>query len=165
MIPRQISKNAYDRIFQYKILNNTLFLNKKLYLFGKTESSLCSFCGNVDEDLIHLFANCPETLSLWDHLKANLSSNLLLAELEDKFALLGFYEAATEHFNLENHILLLFKIYIYQSRSRGSLRINDLMKKITDTAKLELSIHPTDTIRQIYYQSKWRPLNGQIQDP
>ena len=31
------------RSFQYKILNSVLFLNKKLYTFGITNTALCSF--------------------------------------------------------------------------------------------------------------------------
>ena len=41
LLPRKVTKNAYDRMFQYKIFNNILFLNKKLFLFGKSETSLC----------------------------------------------------------------------------------------------------------------------------
>ena len=113
MLPRKVTKTAYDRMFQYKILNNTLFLNKKLFLFGKSDTRLCSFCANVDEDMDHLFSDCPETSSLWSLLQTALSPNVMLINLTAKFALLGFYEASPEHFNLLNHILLLFKLYIY----------------------------------------------------
>ena len=34
--------------FQYKILNNVLFLNKKLYTFGITNTSLCSLCNALE---------------------------------------------------------------------------------------------------------------------
>ena len=36
--------NSYLRCFNYKIINNVLYLNKKLFQFGKTQSPLCSFC-------------------------------------------------------------------------------------------------------------------------
>ena len=35
------------RSFQYKILNNILFLNKKLYTFGVTNTALCSLCSSL----------------------------------------------------------------------------------------------------------------------
>ena len=44
--------------FQYKILRNTLYLNQKLFLFRKHNTSLCSFCSfyNLeDETVIRLF--------------------------------------------------------------------------------------------------------------
>ena len=160
MMPRHVTKNAYARIFQYKILNNILFLNKKLFLFGKSNTSMCSFCANVDEDLVHLFSNCPVTIALWALLKTALSPNLLLTDLEAKFALLGFYEAAPEYFKLVNHILLLFKLYVYQCRSSGTLRLNGLLGKITDTAKLEINLAPVGSATHIFYETKWRPLNS-----
>ena len=35
--------NSHLRCFNYKIINNVLYLNKRLFQFGKTQSSLCSF--------------------------------------------------------------------------------------------------------------------------
>ena len=35
MIPRIVSNYTYVKCFQYKVLNNTLFLKKKLFLFKK----------------------------------------------------------------------------------------------------------------------------------
>ena len=40
------------RIFQYKILNNILCVNKMLFKFRKVESPLCSFCKAEDETYI-----------------------------------------------------------------------------------------------------------------
>ena len=42
---------------QYKILNNVLFLNKKLHTFGVKPSPLCSFCNLYDETPYHNFMN------------------------------------------------------------------------------------------------------------
>ena len=44
MLPRLVTYNTYMRSFQYKILNNVLFHNKKLHTFGIKLSPLCSFC-------------------------------------------------------------------------------------------------------------------------
>ena len=41
---RKASANSHLRCFKYKIINNVLHLNKNLFQFGKTQSSLCSFC-------------------------------------------------------------------------------------------------------------------------
>ena len=158
LLPRKASTYGYDRIFQYKILNNVLYLNKKLFLFGKSTVSTCSFCSNADEDLLHLFANCHQTVSLWASLKLALLPYLVLPELEERFALLGFYEALPSKFKLINHILLLFKIYLYKSRDSGFLRIDGIMSKIRETAKLELAIAPRDSVVYRIYESKWSPL-------
>lgn len=157
LLPRKCSIHAYDRVFQYKILNNILYLNKKLHLFGKSQTGLCSFCSIADEDPPHLFAGCQETLALWASLKATLSPYLVLPDLEDKFALLGFYEATYDNFKLVNHVLLLFKIYVYNARDSGFLSPNALLSKIVDIGKLELSLAPAGSNSYIY-EIKWRPL-------
>ena len=41
---RKATANSHLRHFNYEIINNSLYLNKKLFQFGKTQSSLCSFC-------------------------------------------------------------------------------------------------------------------------
>ena len=43
-------------MFHYKILNNVLCLNKHFFHFGLVTSKLCSFCNQVDETVIHIFA-------------------------------------------------------------------------------------------------------------
>ena len=53
MLQRLTTCNAYLHSFQYKILHNILFLNKKLYLIGITKSPLCSYCNTYDETLLH----------------------------------------------------------------------------------------------------------------
>ena len=42
MLPRLVTHNTYMRSFQYKILNNILYLNKKFHIFGIKSSPLCS---------------------------------------------------------------------------------------------------------------------------
>ena len=46
--------------FQFKILNNILYLNKKISKFDLNVSPLCSLC-NHPEDVPHLFCNCAKT--------------------------------------------------------------------------------------------------------
>ena len=44
MTPRTVSSNICMRCFQYKVLKNALFRNKKLFPFQKSNSPMCSFC-------------------------------------------------------------------------------------------------------------------------
>ena len=54
-LPRKVTINAYLRSFQYKILNNILYLNKKLHTFGLSNTQLCSFCKMEEETISNLF--------------------------------------------------------------------------------------------------------------
>ena len=44
ILPRNVSIDTNLCMFQYKILNNILFLNKLLFKFEKVQSPLRSFC-------------------------------------------------------------------------------------------------------------------------
>ena len=57
------------RCFQYKIINNILSLNKKLYIFGISEAPLCSFCHTKEEATFHIFFRCCKTQFLWEELR------------------------------------------------------------------------------------------------
>ena len=44
------------RLFQYKILNNTLFLNDKLHKMNIANNPRCTFCDTENEKFVHFFA-------------------------------------------------------------------------------------------------------------
>ena len=55
--------------FQYKVLNNLLYLNRTLIIFGKSSlSSLCLFCKNAVKTIFNLFYECNITRKFWKSL-------------------------------------------------------------------------------------------------
>ena len=56
--PRLATNDTTLRSFQYEILNNVLFLDKKLYTFGITNTALCSFCNTLEETPMDIFFDC-----------------------------------------------------------------------------------------------------------
>ena len=118
ILPRLTTYNTYLRSFQYKILHNILFLNKKLYLFGITKSALCSYCNTYDETPMHLFCECNYTKYLWLQLNRHFRSDLTFPVLTPQTAILGLFNDSVNNIHLINHILLLFKLYIYKSRNK-----------------------------------------------
>ena len=69
MLPWLTTIESSSRSFQYKILNNILYLNDRLYKFKAVTSPLCSLCKVENESLIHLFCQCIETRKLWHQLQ------------------------------------------------------------------------------------------------
>ena len=53
LLLRKTTINTKYRSFQYKILNNALYLNKILFKFRKVKFPLCSFCNSADKTIIH----------------------------------------------------------------------------------------------------------------
>ena len=68
LIVRKITINSYQRNFQCKILQNILYLNRKLFIFGKIGSHLCSICHSSDETVLHLLRECIHVSQLWSQL-------------------------------------------------------------------------------------------------
>ena len=63
-LPRITTINTYLSSFQYKICNNILFLNKKLFVFWMKNTPSCSFCTKKDESLLHIFSKCTSVIFL-----------------------------------------------------------------------------------------------------
>ena len=78
-------------MFQYKSVNNILFLNKLLCKFKKVPSPLHSLCSFVDETLLHIFYTCSITKRLWNELQYFVSQNLYIPKTTPQTALLGFF--------------------------------------------------------------------------
>ena len=116
LLVRIVTKDSTLRAFQFKLLNNVLYLNKVLFKCGKSGSPLCSFCNVKDETPYHLFYECSHTISLWNQLRHFLSNSLNIPLLTPQSAIFGFINQK-ENFLIINHLLFIFKFYIYNSRS------------------------------------------------
>ena len=81
MLSRLVKHNTYMRYFQHKILNNILYLNKKLQIFGIKSSPLCSFCNVYDEIPFHIFYECDRVKYLWSDLVQCFQNILILPSL------------------------------------------------------------------------------------
>ena len=77
VLTRIATKDSRLWVFQYRLLNNVLYLNKILFRFRKIDSSFFSFCKMIDETLLHLFYNYTKTKLLWDQLKEFISNKTL----------------------------------------------------------------------------------------
>ena len=64
LLPRKVTIDTKLRIFQYKLLNNILYLNKHLFMFRKKDTKHCSFCKLQDKTINHLFVECNYSKNL-----------------------------------------------------------------------------------------------------
>ena len=96
-----------------------------------------SYCNTYDETPIHLFYECNSTKNLWLQLNRHFPCDLTFHALTPQTAMLGLFNDSVSSVRLINHILLLFKLYIYKSRKKHRLNINDLSANILKIKKLE----------------------------
>ena len=93
LFPRATTIESSLRSFQYKMLNNTLYLNKRLFKLNAVESPQCSLCKQCPESVLHLFCTCSVTHSLWVQFCtwASNASILLTSDLDPQYCILGMY--------------------------------------------------------------------------
>ena len=161
-IPQKVTIESSLRIFQYKILNNILYLNNQLFKMQKVESPLCSLCHNMNETVVHLFSECYITQGIWSVIQTWAINVLKLPELDKHVVIYGIHNSNTDANNqLVNHVVLLFKRFIYNRRSKPYLitpmsfrmylsYIRDIEKRIAYSSnKTEKHFKKWDPLRAI----------------
>ena len=78
LLPRIVTVDTKLRVFQYKILNDILYVNTMIFKFRKVVLPLCSFCKAEDETYIRLFYRCRKTSIFWIQLQEYLFLILLV---------------------------------------------------------------------------------------
>ena len=137
---RKVTTNTYLRSFQYKILNNVLYLNEKLFDFGLSTTSSCSICNSFLENITHLFCDCAIRQCAWKKWQLKFKDDLTLLPLTSKGAIFGFFAADCQSYLIQNHILLISKLYIYKSRKYKFLSSICLLKEISKIKSMEKKV-------------------------
>ena len=154
-LPFVVTHDTKTREFQYKLLNNIVFTNEKLFRFKMIDSPLCAFCQTEVESPEHLFFHCNVTKSFWQLLSSWFSEqmvNLTSLTLENVF--FGVFHGV-EDFHVVNHIILLAKYYIYSCKLNvihPSLKV--LIAKLKATCQIEQKIAATNNKLERHYK-KW----------
>ena len=158
MIPRTVTVESKPRIFQYKLLNNILYSNDGLYKMGIVQTPLCSLCKQEKETVIHLLCQCHVTRQLWCSLNGWLQGVLRLPPLEPVTAMLRSWDLKNEANVLLNHLMLLFKYFIYRFRNMNtSVNLCHLQHFILLVQKVEQKIAFRNN-RLTHHFSKWDPI-------
>ena len=139
LLPRRVTVDTNLRNFQHKILNNVLYLNEKLFRFKKISYPLCSFYQSENETPIHLFHGCIKTNLLWYKLKEFLKTKIDLPVDTAQSAIFCFinYEYNSD---IVNHLLLIFKYYLFNSREHKKMSLEVLKKQIVKIYSVEKQI-------------------------
>ena len=86
-LPHTVALEPYVRAFQWKVLNDILYTNSKLYQIGYIASDLCSLRTRASESLYHRLYFCPFSKTFWSdfesfwHLLTNEKIQLSLQDI------------------------------------------------------------------------------------
>ena len=118
-----------------------------LFRFKKVDFPLCLYCSQEEESPLHLLHSCLKTKQLWNKLRQYLSRFINIPHSTPHSSILGIFDN-NQHSELINHLLLIFKFYIYSTRNTKSLyfdnlnitikKIKDIENELTSSKKLKL---------------------------
>ena len=114
MLSRLVMYNTYMRSFQYKILSNVLFFNKELHIFGNSHLHCVLSVIFTTKCNFHILCEYDYVKCLWSDLVQCFQNSLILQTLTPQtvnFMILDY---------TSNHILLIFKLYLYKFREESS---------------------------------------------
>ena len=140
ILPRIVTSNPYTRYFQYKVLNNVLYLNEKLFSFGISGTSQCTFCNQNKETMEYHFSYCFVGKVLSSSLNTFFEKHLSLFGLTPQAAFFPFTEKHLDDSTLQNHLLLVFQINLRKSSSSGFVCLKSLHLEIKKIIFLEKKI-------------------------
>ena len=113
-LPYRVALDIKSREFQYKLPNRCLATNVLCSKIGIIPSPACSFCGEADESLEHIFVTCHYTKKFWaEVIKWVGNLGIEIQPLSDKDIMFGM---SCKRDLFVNHILLIAKKYIYSCR-------------------------------------------------
>ena len=87
---------------------------------------------------------------------------MTLYDLTPQTAFFGFTEKDLNNTILQNHLLLVFKIYLYKSRSYGFVCLKPLLLEIKKINRLEKKIAEANANKHKSYLLKWNKINNQL---
>ena len=142
-----------------------MLLNKKLHILGIKSSPLCSFCNLCNETPLHIFYEWDSIKCLWSDLVHYLQNTLVLPILTPQTAIFGFLDCTNSDYNFKknklliNHILLIFKLYLYRSREKQFIHINNFIAEIKSAKAIEKEFATSNSKKTIAFKNKWHITN------
>ena len=120
-----------------------------LFKWNMVASPLCSFCKQEEENILHLFSKCSYVKNLWSQLNEKIT--VQLPPITPKSAFFGYPNSS----KLINHIHLIFRIAVYNSRSESTCNVQYILNKINNTKKIEENLSFSNQNSRDKYKEKW----------
>ena len=108
-----------------------------------------------EETPLHLLYECSKTSNLWIELQLCLENKILLPSISPQSAIFGFIDI-NENKILLNHLLLIFKFYLYSARKTGNINIKNLKASIYNIKNVEREISNDNPKKKMKYKKKWQ---------
>ena len=126
------------------------------------------FCNLYEGTPLHVFYKCNAVKCLCADLVQCFQNNLILPTLTPQAAILGIPESASNYSIFKNnkvfinHILLIFKLYVFKSSEKKFMNLNNLIAAIRKVKTIEKEIALTNSMKSIAFTKKWLIIDNLI---
>lgn len=139
-LPFQVTKNTKLQWLHIRIIHRILTTNSFLFKVNLVSSPLCTFCNSERETLIHTIWDCREVQQLVQSLE-NLLDSLFIPFHFNKQSFIVGLQTHNPINRIDNDIILLIKIYIYNTRCyHKALNVNALVNTPKDSYNIQKQI-------------------------
>ena len=90
-----------------------------------------------EETVSHLFYYCIHIQGIWNQVQVYITDCLHFSQLTPQAVIFGFNNIDIDTFLIQNHILLLLRLYTYNVGKYGFLSFNNFLNEISIIKNLE----------------------------
>ena len=112
------------------------------------------------QNTFNIFYECDSIKWLWSNLVHYFQNSLVLPFLTPQTAIFG--SLGSTNSDLINHVVLIFKLYVYRSREKQFIHINNLIAEIKSAKVIEKEIATSKSKKTIAFKNKWHITNDII---
>ncbi len=145
------------RSFQYRLLNNAILTNKRLFKMKEVPTEYCTFCNMQVETVVHVLWECTTAQHLWNNVRQWVSQKTgknVIFTLDNVI----LNNVTKNPIDSVNMICLIVKQYIYSSRCLKAIpNFQNLKQKIIEYHNMEKYLAKSKGILE-KHNKKWKNL-------
>ena len=105
---------------------------------------------------MHLFYDCLIVKELWNQLKFILLNNIVFLICIPQCTIFGFWDLDMNEHLILNHLVLIFKMYIYNARKTSYLNTSHLLIYIKGIKDTEKKVCESNEKRRKKFNKEWK---------
>ena len=115
-----------------------------------------------EETIKHLFHYCTHFQDIWNQVQIYFTGCFHFSWLRPQTAIFGFHNI-DDTFLIQNHILLWFKLHIYNARKYGFLSFNNFLNEINKIKHLEKRVAANNWNKCGRFRKKWHRIENKAE--
>ena len=98
---------------------------------------------------------------IWNQAQIYFIDCFHFSQLTPQTAIVGFHNIDNDTFMIQNHILLLFKLHIYNARKHRFLSLNNFLNGISKIKNLEKRVSANNPNKCERFRKKWHRIGNE----